>query len=337
MKAVLKGLRNHDVVLMRGDSTRRDLVQEFVQNRFECTVFSAVNMNISRITTSLQSRRWDGVCPVIVFYRCEQWMRELVPLIRKRQSKQAVLLVSDGVYTPQTSLMKSLVTGVVVCGRLEPTVFSALKTVKSRPMEHDPEETQHPTRYQVAIACSDLDAVIDQIHHVTAPSLEDACDRADALSDIDSLRYMVPDEMTSHCLPYIPSITYQTQTKIRKRLMDNHDFAKTLPSLVAKTTKTLLGLHPTLDYIRFAHQIALTPQIAQCPRDDTDALWVTNVNDKIRVLVCLLPEMSSTESPTLDHPSELKRLQTLAARYKSKCPVVVPMISKKRKSVACMV
>jgi hypothetical protein len=291
MKGVLQGLRNHDVVLLRGD-TKRDLVREFIQTRFKCTFFSVVDLDMKRVSSSLQAQKWDGgTRPVIVFYHCEPWMRELAPVIRNRQQKQAVLLVSDGIYTPQTPLMMSFVSTTVVAGRLGPSVFSALKTGRSTTSDSSKrdekvEETPHPERYKVAIACSDLDTIIDQIHHVMTTSLEDACHNADTLSDIDSLRYRVSDDITSHCLPVLPTITYKSQTKRRKRHTTNHEFANTLPAMVAKTTRVILGLHETLEYIRSAHQIQVSPQLVQCPRDDSDPLWVTNVNDKIRVLVC---------------------------------------------------
>jgi hypothetical protein len=275
-------------------------------------------------------------------------MRELAPLIRGRPRTQAILIISDGVYTAQTPLMTSLASVTLVGGRLEPTVFSALKA--GRPLR-DKDESPYPERYHDAILCSDLDSVMDQIHHSIAPSLDMASSIDDTLSDIDSfLRYRVPDEMTSHCLPILPTITYKPQTKQWKRPASNMEFAKTLPKLVAKTRGSLLNQHQTLEYIRFAHQIQISPQIARCPRDDSEPLLVTNVNDKIRVLVCpasLLVHASpeKTHNTTHDentfvfgHHLEMTRVNTLAARYKSEeakstGPVSVP-VSTKRKRIA---
>jgi hypothetical protein len=328
MDGILRGLRKHEVVLLLGDN-KRDLVREFVQSRFKCTMFSMLDIDMKRVGTSLLSRRWDGgACPVIVFYRCEQWMRELAPLIQDRQSKQAVLLVSDGVYTPQTSLMKSLATVSIVSGQLAPTVFSGLKSSMMSRQTLDASEpvidTAHPQRYKGAIACSDLDTVIDQIHHASIMSLEDACTNIASLADIDTLRYRVPDDIISHCLPVIPSITYKSQSKRCKKQLAQKKFAATIPPLLAKTTKTMMSLHDTLEYVRMAHRIEISPQIVQFPRDDNDALLVTNANDQIRTFV-YRPAFRGTMAETLTtsvsdetvfgHPVEQARLRTLAMSY----------------------
>jgi hypothetical protein len=330
MQAVLRGLRNNDVVLLRGDN-KRDLVQEYVRTRFKCTTFSALNMDLKQVSVCLGSRRWDGgivARPVIIFYRCEQWMRELAPLIRGRPRTQAILIISDGVYTAQTPLMTSLATVTLVAGRLQPTIFSSLKA--GRPLVNK-EESPYPERYHDAIVCSDLDVVLDQIHHSISPSLDMASTISEALSDIDSiLRHRVPDEIMSHCMPILPTITYKTQTKQCKRLYTNVAFAKTLPLLVAKTTGSMMNQHQTLEYIRSAHQITISPQTARFPRDDNDPRLVANVNDKIRVLVCpaslLVPipheennnkTMNDDSMIVFGHPIEMNRVNTLAARYNS--------------------
>lgn len=314
--------------MLRGDN-KRDLVREFIQTRFKCTFFSMIDMDMKRVGTSLNSRRWDGgVCPVVVFYRCEQRMRELVPLIRNRQSKQAVLLVSDDIYTAETALMKSLVTVSIVSGRLASTIFSNLQSGSSLRTESNRSEavveTPHPLRYKGAIACSDLDTVIDQIHHATATSLEEACENTDALTEIDTLRYHVPDDIIGHCLPVLPGIRYKSQAKKHRRHLTNHTFAATLPPLVAKTTKAMMSLHQTLEYVRMAHRIQISPQIVQCPRDDNDPLLVTNANDKIRVLVdppAFQGDSGVTTTPSLeetlhfDHPAEQARLKDLSVYY----------------------
>lgn len=328
MNGILRGLRKHEVVLLLGDN-KRDLVQEFVQSRFKCIMFSVLDIDMKRVGASLLSRRWDGgACPVIVFYRCEQWMKELAPLIRDRQSKQAVLLVSDGVYTPQKALMKSLATVSIVSGQLAPTVFSGLKSsVMSRKTSDTSEpvfDTAHPRRYKGAIACSDLDTVIDQIHHASSMSLEDACTNIESLADMDTLRYRVPDDIISHCLPIIPSITYKSQAERCKKQLRRKKLTASLPALLAKTTKVMMSLHDTLEYVQMAHDIEISPQIVQFPRDSNDALWVTNINDKIRAFV-YRPDFRGTVATTLTtsvsdetvfgHPVEQARLRTLVMSY----------------------
>ena len=324
MNGILRGLKNNEVVMLQGDN-KRDLIQEFVQKRFACVFFSVVGMDLKRVATSLGSRPWDGsACPVVVLYRCEQWMRELAPLIRNRQSKQAVLLVSDGVYTPETPLMKSLVTLSIVSGRLGPTVFSGLAAGRPSRVSRESKEpagcTPHPLRYKGAIACSDLDTVIDQIHHATADSLETADANKETLADIDVLRYNVPGDVLSHCLPILPGITYKSQAKSRKHQIANMAFAATLSPLVTKATGSMMSLHDTLEYVRGAHQIQISPQVVQYPRDDNDPLLVTNANDKIRVLVCptlfrRIPVAGDPDEALFGHPVEQARLEALAYQY----------------------
>lgn len=280
MKKVLQGIENHQVILLTGDNIR-DVLREPVFNRYPHETFSAINMNIPRVSTCLSSKRWDGTRPVVVFFRCEPWMKDIASLIKKRQAKQAVILVTDGEYTTQTPIMKSLATIQVVIGKLPPTIFTLLK--KGSCMDVD-DDTGKPTvrSYTKAIECTDTATIIDQLHY-SNPDPDVSC----ALSDVDVLRYRVPESILVACLPVRKSVPYTSHTKVGSKTAANLRFVHTILPIVSMSRSSMMSVHETLEYVRYAHQIKVSPQFAQCPRDDQDPNLIRNVNDKIRVLTCL--------------------------------------------------
>ena len=270
MNKVLKGIANHEVVLLNGDNIR-DVMTEYVYSKYAHETFSAVKMDLKRVEAVLSAKRWDGTRPVVVFFRCEEWMKEIAPLIRSRQPKQSVVLISDGEYMTNTPLMKSLASVQITIGRMPPTIFSMLKKGST---------TQNPVeRYKHAIDATDIHSVIDQIHYTN-----DDFDVSCTLSDIDMLLYKVPDDIRVSCLPIRKSIEHKSNKQIETKIASNSKFAKTLLPIVAMSTLSLRSVHETMEYIRYAHQIKVCPNISQCPRDDCDSRLVKNINDKIRVL-----------------------------------------------------
>ena len=295
MNKVLKGITNHEVILLNGDNIR-DLMTEYVYCKYVCETFSAVNMDLDRASAVLSAKRWDGTRPAVVFFRCEAWMKELSPLIRNRQPKQAVILVSDGDYSSNTPIMKSIASVHITVGRMPPTIFSMLKKGSF---------SDSVERYKHAIEATDVETVIDQIHY-TNPDNEVSC----ALSDVDILRYHVPEDVLIDCLPIRKSIEHKSNKQIETKMASNLKFAKTLTPIVAMSTLSLRSVHETLEYIRYAHQIKVCPNISQCPRDDCDPRLVKNVNDKIRVLTCL----------TRTHKRGLESTSTTTSLKKTKKP-----------------
>jgi hypothetical protein len=270
MNKLLKGIANHDVVLLNGDHIR-DIMTEYIYCKYAHETFSALKMDMNRVAAVLSAKRWDGTRPVVVFFRCEEWMKEIALLIRNRQPKQAVVLISDGEYMSNTPLMKSLASVHVTIGRMPPTIFSMLKKGSL---------TQDPVkRYEHAIDATDVNSVIDQIHY-TNDDNGVSC----TLSDVDILQYKVPKEIIVSCLPLRKSIEHKSNKQIETKTSSNLKFAKTLVPIVAMSTLSLRSVHETMEYIRYAHQIKVCPTISQCPRDDCDPRLVKNVNDKIRVL-----------------------------------------------------
>jgi hypothetical protein len=272
MNKVLRGIARHEVILLNGDNIR-DLMAEYVYCKYVHETFSAINMDLDRVSSVLSAKRWDGTRPVVVFFRCEAWIKEISPLIRDRQPKQAVILVSDGDYSSNTPIMKSIASIQITVGRMPPTIFSMLKTGSV---------FNSVERYKQAIEAADVYTVIDQIHY-TNPDNAVSC----ALSDVDILRYHVPEDVLSDCLPIRKSIEHKSNKKIETKTASNLKFAKTLVPILSLSTHSLMSVHETMEYIRYAHQIKVCPNISQCPRDDCDPRLVKNVNDKIRVLTCL--------------------------------------------------
>jgi hypothetical protein len=280
MIKVLRGIEKHQVILLSGDHIR-DVLKEQVFARYPHETFSAINMNIERVTTCLSSKRWDGTRPVVVFFRCEAWMKDIAILIRKRQPNQAVILVSDGNYTVHTPVLKSLAGVQVVIGKMPPTIFALLKRGPLIGSEDEPGKTTVRS-YAKAIECTDINTIIDQIHY----SNEDT-DVSCALSDVDILRHRVPESVLVNCLPLRKSVEFTSNKKVGSKTVSNQKLLQTILPIVALSRSSMMSVHETLDYVRYAHQIQLSPEFARCPRDDQDPNLVRNVNDKIRVLSCM--------------------------------------------------
>ena len=290
MQKVLQGIENNEVILLEGDDLR-DVLQEYVYCKYVHETFSAINMNMVSVAASLSSKRWDGTCPVVVFYRCEAWIKEISKLIRERQPKQAVIIVSDGVYTCHTPLLKSLATRRVVVGRMPRTIFSLLKSGSEC--------------YKEAIDNTNINNVIDQIHN-TNEDFDVSC----ALSDCDILRYNVPEDLLIDCLPSVKSIEFKSNRQTETKIAANMKFSKTLVPIVARSTLSLRNVHETLEYIRYAHDIDTCPNIAQYPRDNDKEHVVEQINKKIR----LLTSWDNNSAPkrglqdTMSYPRKVHRI-----------------------------
>ena len=271
MKKVITGIQKHQVILLRGDNIR-DLLTQYVYPKFPHEAFSAINMDLTRVASCLASKRWNGKIPVAVFYRCEQWMKDISMLIRKRQPNQAIILITDGEYTSSTPLMKSLATVNVVIGKMPTTIFSMLKKGPNGDAEK---------RYHDAIECTDIQTVMNQIHYSNGDT-----DVSCALSDANVLQYHVPEEILTSFLPIRQEVEFTTSNRtIENKTTSNIRFLRTIQPIVAMSTSSLMSTHETMEYLRYAHEIKVCPDISQCPRDDRDRNLVKNVNDKIRVLV----------------------------------------------------
>jgi hypothetical protein len=294
MEKVYHGIDNHQVLFLQGDNVMK-VLQPTVYARYVYQSFSSIEKDLHRISTCLSSKRWDGKRPVVVFFQCDSFMKDIAPLIRNRQPKQAVILVTDGEYTANTPIMKSLSAVQMTIGKVPDTIFSLLKrTPTSKRADKQPAKIQCTDylsgpitdvgkRYERAIKCTGIDSVIDQIHY----SNHHDTDVSSALSDIDLLRYGVSEELLVECLPLRKSVEYTTNKKIDSKTKTNLQFINTLQPIVARTRLSLLSVHETLEYIRFSHHIKVCPNIAKCPRDDQNPNLIQSVNDRIRILVCM--------------------------------------------------
>lgn len=292
MQAVYAGIAKHQVILLTGDTNIRDVLTEYIYPKYTYIAFSAINMDLGVLSASLRSRRWDGSRPVIILIRCEQWMKEISVLLRDRQPKQSVIMVTDGEYTPSTPIMKSLAQTAVKVGKVPTSIFSLLRKGPTATAEK---------RYESAIESTDIRTIIDQIHY-TNEDLDVSC----ALSDVDIMTHHVPETILVNCLPIRSSIVHTLNTKIEKKTASNLQFAATMQPIVALETHSMMSMHETLEYARYAHQIKVSPGIAKYPRDDRDPMLVQNVNDKLRVLVTICDTIKRASVVT-DHPSKRKR------------------------------
>ena len=156
-------------------------------------VLITLTMDIERVGVCLNTRSWNGTRPVIVFIRCEGSLHTLIPMIRNRQRKQAIIWWTDGEYMPALDTLADV---TVTIGSVP---SSWLKVLTNKPYI--------PTidRYKMSVDRSDLYKVIQQIHLGNSNDLNMAI----ALSDTDIMLHHVPDEYILHTLPTInPNQTY---------------------------------------------------------------------------------------------------------------------------------
>ena len=58
------GILTHQVVMVDGIL---DEILPLIPARQRCEIFSAIRMDLSRVTSVLNSKQWDGSVPVVVF------------------------------------------------------------------------------------------------------------------------------------------------------------------------------------------------------------------------------------------------------------------------------
>jgi hypothetical protein len=310
MNRVLQGINKHHVILLRGDSVR-NVLKESVYSKYPHVAFSSINMDLKRVAACLESRRWDGTRPILVLFRCEEWMKELSILIRNRHPSQAVIMVTDGEYTTHTPLMKSLADTTVVIGTLPTTIFSLLKNGplppsgsrrKKERKKTDELENESLTgaeaRYNDAIRCTSIHSVMDQIHHS-----QHGLESSEALSDMDIYQHRVPEDVLVNLMPVHGVIEYTCNKKVESKTASNTRFLRIVTPIVALSRLNLMSTHETMEYIRYAHQIKISPGFSQCPRDDVDLNFVKNVNDRIRLFAHMGHSSSRTAKRIRNDPT----------------------------------
>lgn len=282
MKSVVQGIQRHQVILVQGVD-HRDQIKTQVYPLFPHVVFSGLDMDMGTVVASLSSRTWCGKRPVIVFCRCDALMQKIIPLIRARQSEQAVLIVTDGEWSPQLELMKAVADVKVDIGQKGPTIFASLRSVTpTNPTSMDGDATTiAEDRYQQAIACTSMPAVIDQIHYSNG-DFDVSC----TLSDVDLMQHHVPEDVILNCLPVRASFEYKSNRAIERKTAENLHLLRRIQPVVAVSTNSMMSRHATMDYLYYAHQIEPCPNIAQHAPDANDPRQAKKLNDAIRDLAC---------------------------------------------------
>jgi len=298
-RIIRTGLKESKVILLNGNYIG-DVIKDLLRPKdhgARCVAFSQLTYNVDTVKDVLASRQFDGSRQIVVFFQCDEWARELVAAIRTRPSGKPVVFVSDGNYGKGTSAMKSLADITVRIGQLAPNIFSLLS--------HDPRmdnsnsnsnsnsnnnsnsnSNSNDDRYTAAVQCIGLDAVIDQVQYsIPKTGISDVSESLDTMSLIDCMRHKLPGTILEACVPKRPTVEFTTTGSMMRIKPSQMAFSKMMPVLVSRTTGSIRGIHETLEYVRYAHKIRTSPNIAQCPRDDPDAGLINNINDKIRVLV----------------------------------------------------
>ena len=265
MHKVTQGAAQGKVILLTG-ATNRPVLEQHVLPRFTCEHFSGDHPDLARVECALRNKRWDGKPVVVLFHRCDTVFPKLIPLVRARHSRCAALFVTDGGYSRHSRALESIVDVRVAIGRAPPALWTLLK------------RRTRDTTYREVVECGGLEPLLEQLHHSAARPLEMSAD----LSDADVLARHVPDELVVDALPVVAAtIGYTARPRPTK---DPAFIRDTVCPLVAKTTGGLRSAHASMEYVRWAHTISATPELAVCPRDDADPALIRAVNDKIRVL-----------------------------------------------------
>jgi hypothetical protein len=246
------------------------MLHRLIYDVYPHLIFSEDTFNVVRVKEALTARHWNPKIKskVIVFYRCESHLPEIVKLVRKRQSKQSVIFVTDGSYGPFTSLLRNIADITVSIGKKPDSFFTSLQKRNPQVVE----ATQH----------GNVEDLLDQIHFTNSTSLELAM----SMSDIDILNRHAPQELVESCIEWKTPIVYTSTKNLHSDMSRNQTFFDTiLYPLVTKRIGYMLPSHEVLSYVRGTHEVMGNPGFMECPRDDMDHLLVSNVNDKIRAFV----------------------------------------------------
>ena len=302
MQKLHSGIAKHKVVCIRG--TNDTTIQTILKGRHTCLFFSNLDFDVVRLQSALSSRQWNGTRPVVVCVRCDQWMSTIAPLIKNRQSKQAVVFVTDGTFSPIVSRLSDV---TVTVGALPPDTATLLRHAYAG--------------YEALVATIGVEATLAQIHASERKTLM----VSEMMSEVDVLVRHVPDDLAAHCIPPMGTIKYIPQAALARKRAENHRLVQLVQPFVAKTTHCLRNTWETMEYISYAHAIHTSPGILQFPRDDAeDPRFIQNVNDKLRVLAS---GMWKSDGPASSRPTRC-RVSTMSPssqkRMKPPCKLERP-------------
>lgn len=269
--SLVKHLREYKTVLLKGYSATDFILEKYIYPTFRDRVFfSSVDQNnVDSIRSIIQSPRWNGKKPLIIFHGHESWSNELVPILRSRQSKQGILFLVDDAYGGKVYEISKNVDVTMSLGKTNDTIYTLMKH----------------SRLSDAVTMYGIETVLNHVHRTNKHDFESL---PSSISDIDLLAYDVPTDITSSYLTSGygngPPITIDNTKKTTSR--DNHAFLdKIIIPLVAKNVGHFMSGIDALEYVNYAHMIQPSPMIMKCPRDDQNEKLVRNVNDKIRSFI----------------------------------------------------
>lgn len=266
---IVNHLRDHRIVLLKGYSSIEFILEKYIYPSFRDRVsFSSVcQSNIDSIRSIIQSPKWNGKKPLVIFHGQDVWSTDLVPILRSRQTQQGILFLVDDAYGGTVYEISKHVDVTISAGKTNDTIVSLMKECRI----HD------------AVGAHGIETVLGHIHKTNRHDIESL---PVSVSDIDILAYRVPTDITSTYLATEcdggPPITISTT----KQQTNNTTFLdKIIIPLVGKNVGHFMSRNDTLEYVQYAHMIQTAPMIMKCPRDDQNEKLVRNVNDKIRSFI----------------------------------------------------
>ena len=258
MNALHDGIAKHHVVLVEC-GTQQDALLVTLTQTYTCLVCSLLDLDLVRVTHALQSKRWDGVVPVLVLVRCESRVGELAAQIQRRQRKQAVIWLIDSTYSPHRAQLQTMAGTSVTFVR--GNVFSG----NSGPCVHVPPDMESAE-------------MLEYVQSVTT-----GFESAEMLSDLDIMVHHVPPAVVKHCVHSLRKSGFCSLSRMARTTSVNLQFMQVIRPLLDRHTARGFSLQEALVYIDYAHQISIQPALIQWPRDESDRLLVQQMNDMLRV------------------------------------------------------
>ena len=259
MNALHDGIAKHHVVLVEC-GTQQDTVLATLTQTYTCLVCSLLDLDLARVTHALQSKRWDGVVPVLVLVRCESRVGELAAQIQRRQHKQAVIWLIDSTYSPHRAQLQMMAGTSVTFVRGGVSLRG-----NSGPCVHVPPDMESAE-------------MLEYVQSVTT-----GFESAEMLSDLDVMVHHVPPALVKQCAHSLRKSGFCSLSRMARTMSVNLQFMHVIRPLLDRHAARGFSLQEALVYIDYAHQITVQPALMQCPRDDSDQLLVQQMNDMLRI------------------------------------------------------
>lgn len=256
------------------------LVQTYVRPVYVCVVFSSLHFQPDSVKTVLSCPRdCMGRRRVVVLEQCTDTMLKEVTQELKQHRVPVVLTNNTGVYS---AIVERLADFSAVVGTKAVDTFGILKD----------------TRYSLedVVERLGMDETLLQIHlgSGNTTTIESTAVHADQISNVDTLQWVLPSELTLACLPPRTRITYQSAKTVKRRLQQNTNLLKSLQTAITCEMGTLSSTFEQVEYLQYAYRIKHSPDVVQYPRDHHNQRLVQNLNDRARVFAMNMREPPPT-------------------------------------------